>query len=734
MLENSLMPSRGSLSAARFLVLASMIGCQVHSNAPAAQSAPSGNLVANPGFEEVRDGLPTGWTVNPEVRDRGAARASDQAPASGKAVLELVPNRSNTRQDQPFGMAQIVSAQGVRGQRIQVSASIRVTQGAAAGVLVLALAKGRPVGQVVAAQASPSNSFETKTASLQLGGDVEQLLIGCIVNGTSGKAWFDDVFVGVNASAAPVRSAESAGGEFNASIRINAGRVLKSVDRRLFGTNLNWAYNADSSWDPKEARIRPAIVRAARELGVSMVRFPGGTFADYYHWRDGVGPQNTRPERPHHTDDGRSRNVVGTAEIVSFAREIGAEPLLGVNITTGTAAEASDWVAYCNRSTHPDRARHGHPEPYRVRYWEIGNEQYIKQGVPSTQKAYLTPAQYARRYLEFATAMKGADPSIQLFAIGGVNTRQYRLLEDDSWTRVLLQQAGHAIDYLAIHNAYAPSGASSSGASFEEVYQAMMAFPVLLSENFDAVNREIERYAPQHAGRIRIAVTEWGPLFHFLPSDPWVGHGKTLGSALFVAGAMQSFLRAPRVEIANFFKFTEHAFMGWTDSQGNPKPSYYALQMYSRHFGTQLVEASVDSPSYASRRVGVVDAVAQVPYLDAVASLGADGSTLHVIVINRNLRQSARARLALSGFRPRAAGRTWTLTAASLDANNGDDLPAIPGLRWARQAEAPKGSLFHSGRPGSVAPVEKSFAGAASAFDLVFPPMSVTAVELARTP
>jgi alpha-L-arabinofuranosidase len=154
--------------------------------------------------------------------------------------------------------------------------------------------------------------------------------------------------------------------------------------------------------------------------------------------------------------------------------------------------------------------------------------------------------------------------------------------------------------------------------------------------------------------------------------------------------------------------------------------------MYTRHFGCELVRADVTSPGFNSREVGNVAAVSGAPILDVVASLSPDRKHLYAILVNRSGSSAIRASLSIRGFKPGPAGRGWLLTAPSLDANNGNDLPAVPGLRWAKQVEAPRGAMFSQGRPGSISTREISIPPVSEAFSYTFPPISITALELVQ--
>jgi alpha-N-arabinofuranosidase len=700
------------------------------------QRAIQANVLANPGFEEERAGLPAGWNLDAGLRAKGAARL-DRTAFAGQYALELSPNSKNTDTSQLFGFAQLIPANEFAGRRTRVQAALKANGGATATVLVFAVAAGfKPLNHVSLEQSQSAPAFQVLSESFDVDPKAAQILIACAVKGTSGRAWFDEISFGLEADAhaeAPRdNNRQPAAGAQEAALTIDAAQVLRSIPRTLYGTNIEWINDGNGIWDASQNRPRPEILAPARELGVSLIRYPGGIFSDYYHWRDGIGPAASRPVRPHVADGGKSRNSFGTDELMQFCRMIGAEPLMQVNIVTGTPQEAADWVAYCNRPDHAERAQNGSRPPYKVHYWEIGNEPYGKSDNKQISASSLTPEEYAKRYMAFAAAMKAVDSSIALVGTGGYNSGKYVAVSNNAWNRVLLERVAPAMDFLAVHNAYAPLGASASRASFDDVYRALLVFPRLISRNLDEVAQQVRTYGGANAGRIQLAITEWGPFFHAIPSDPWVGHTKTLGSALFVGSAMQSFLRSPQTSMANFFKLSDATFMGWIDAQGNPKPSYYALQMYTHHFGRDLVRVDVTAPRFNSRAVGNVDATNDTAALDAVASLSADRAHLYAIVVNRSASAPIRAGISIRGFKPAPTGRGWLLTASSLDANNGNDLPAVPGLRWAKQMEAPAEAMFSQGRPGTVVPREIGIPHVSGNFTFTFPPISMTAIELAQ--
>lgn len=523
-----------------------------------------------------------------------------------------------------------------------------------------------------------------------------------------------------------------------ATIQVNASQIVRVIPRTLYGANLEWTMNADQTWDYSQDWFNSSDVTSAIQFGIGQFRFPGGVYADYYNWHNGVGSRATRPTNtPDGWDRGRYPNPVGTDEVIALSRLAGAElPMFQtaivapVNLPAGTtpAQLAAQWVSYCNAPGNTQRAANGSVQPYGVKYWEIGNEPYYQT------KGEMTVAQYSSTLQSFATAMKAVDPTIK---IGAVSSPHPAVA---GWNQSLVQSAAHSIDFIAVHDAYAPVFANSvsvKGASFDQVYQAIMAFPLTIASNLHAMESQVSQYASAaDAARIRFAVTEWGPLFSQGPNSNWYDHTRTLGSALFVASTLETFIRDTRLDAASFFKFADPLEMGMKSDAGIAKASGYVFQMFTQHFGNTLVSSSVQSATYNSVATGNIPATAGVPYLDVVSSLSADSSTLYLIVVNKNMQAAMQARISLGGFVPAGSATTWTLTAPSIDANNGNDIDATVaaqmGVYVVPQITAPVGSMFTSGTASTVVIHKGSQSGIGTAFTRNFPPMSITAIEIAR--
>jgi alpha-N-arabinofuranosidase len=718
-------------SLALFAALLLAFGCTPSPFAADAQ----GNAIVNGGFEELKDGLPTGWTRDAQSARKGDARVVQEHATSGTQALRLTPNANNIDSEKstmPLALGQGFEGRQLSGTTLYVSGSLLARGGATA---VIAVYAHRTDGQVLGVrltQGSDAPAMMEQRGRLVIpdDGKTKFVVLICAVEGTKGVAFFDDVRLSTSlpaAAAGPRGPLEGRGAALEAEVTVDAKRVIRTIPSTLYGTNLEWVWEGNGLWNARERNLDPQITRLAKDLGVSMLRFPGGVFADFYDWRNGTGAQATRPTTPHMPGPGDSRHSFGTDEALQLSREIGAPLLVTVNVATGTAGDAGAWVRYVAQRIRQD------PKIPRVALWELGNENYNRGGMPHLEQATLAPEAYAKRFVDFARAMRQADPEVRLAAISDANlgTRAPHGYAD--WDKKVLRLIGREIDYLSVHNAYAPTLATDQGEDLRTVYAAMLAAPQLVRRSLDEVTAQIKLAVPERAGKIRIAVTEWGPAFQITPHGRYVDHVKTLGSALYVASVMKVFIESPTVEVANFFKLVDPLWSGSIGKRGDayvPTAPYFALQLYSRHFGERLVHSETRSPTFSTTAVGWIDAVRDVPYLDVVASVGASGSSLHLLGINKHFDRDIRTRIRLTGFVPRAEGQTWTLSGAGLDAHTGTDVFRAPGFKWARQEEDRDNPRFHKGGPDEVAVRQSKTSKFDGTFEYVFPARSATMLVL----
>lgn len=252
------------------------------------------------------------------------------------------------------------------------------------------------------------------------------------------------------------------------------------------------------------------------------LRWPGGNFASYYHWRDGVGPAADRPTLENQAWGGLEYNILGTDEYVQMCRLLGAEPHITVNAGTGSAEEAAAWVEYCNGSPESPmgalRAANGNPEPYDVSIWEIGNELWGE-----FQGGNVGGELNARRFGEFATKMRAASPiPLRVLATGNWfdlvdvdDPRLHYASVDGVWQSELLTQAADEVDAVSMHWIPFASGFVPEDPSADED-----ANRALLAQLVTAERRQIPQLMDEfdRSGRdsslppIEIALTEWNPV------------------------------------------------------------------------------------------------------------------------------------------------------------------------------------------------------------------------------
>lgn len=691
------------------------------------------NLLKNGGFEGNAGGPPAQWQLSKKAASKGVVSVVSDHTHSGSHSLKISPNHRNTSlslTSNPIGVGEGFPAGPYRGKRLYISGWLQAEGGAKAVLMLVALRKNGGAVPIELEQSS-GGGMEYHKGSLDVpGGSATQaVIVLCLAGGTGGAAYFDDIYLGTSppnrptAAASASNSKRNAGGRLAAQIQVNASDQIRKIPRTLYGTNVEWIWNGNGLWNAKLGKLNPQLVTLGRQMRISLIRFPGGIFSDFYHWRDGIGPENKRPKIEAFPGGPKGVDHFGTNEALKFAKLVGGQLMITINMVTGTPQEAADWVRYTNGHSHR-----------QVEYWELGNENYISGGSAFAKAATMPPEEYARKLTAFARAMRKVDPGIKIGAISDANYGSGTRNDYHGWTQKVLRTDGNQIDFLSVHDGYAPALWMEWGLNVPMVYRAMLAAPLEMKQNLEDVEAQIQRYAPNSANRIKIAITEWGPYFKPKPSSHYADHGKTLGSALFVASALKVYAEQPQVQIANFFQFVDALYMGWIGPRnGNfiPKPSALAFEMYTRHFGDDVVRSITSSPTFSCKRVGWVTPMSKVPYLDVIASRSKSGN-LYVLAINKSFNRPIRAKISLNDFHPGSSGTAWTLDGPSIDANTGTQLFQAPGVKWAKQAKAPY-SHFDQGNPNQVKITSAAFKIAGQVFEYTFPSHSVVSLELPRS-
>jgi alpha-N-arabinofuranosidase len=425
---------------------------------------------------------------------------------------------------------------------------------------------------------------------------------------------------------------------------------------------------------PNVDGIRRQFVDDMKRIGAPNLRWPGGCFADGYHWRDGVGPAERRPRTYNFWEPRMPKGVratetnhFGTHEFLRLCRLVGAEPYLAANVGSGTPREFHDWVLYCNAppgtvSLADERAKNGSPEPFAVRYWGVGNESWGCGGD-------MTGGEYATEYRKFVTQFPEYTPPY-LVAAG---PRGHSADRDLAWTEGFFEGLrGHRsrVDGFALHYYTDFRQTQEDGATFDEkgwyaVLEKGARIEGILEEHW----RIMAKYDPEH--RTKFVVDEWGNWYRGgteLGPPYLLSQAITLRDALHAAITFDVFNRhAEKIEMANVAQTINclHSLFAAVEDAYVRTPAYYAFEMYRPHMGARLVPMRVGIPE---RTVPTLEGSARMPGLSGSASIRE--TRLTVTLTNPSLDEAVSARIHLEGGARVAEGRGRVLTHEAMTATN----------------------------------------------------------------
>jgi alpha-N-arabinofuranosidase len=450
-----------------------------------------------------------------------------------------------------------------------------------------------------------------------------------------------------------------------ALIKVDLDRTISAIDPNIYGSFLEPLGRGTRPdivygplYDPASPRsdengFRKEYVQQIKDLKVTAIRWPGGNFVSGYNWEDGIGPKAQRPVTLDLSRTRKESNQMGTDEYAAFCNLVGAENFICINAGTGTIEDAAHWVEYCNApagTKYADlRVKYGHPEPYKVKYWALGNE---PDG--PWQLGHKNKEDYTKFAIEAAKMMRGVDETIKLVAAGASNyplvTKQYD--PKDGWTdwndHVLDQMAGY-IDYISLHR---------------YVFQVLRAIekPVFADEM--SLGMEINRIIEVTKGQIQKATVKSEtnrPIY--ISFDEYGARGNTLAGPLILAQHLNAFIRhADIVKMANLTFLT--SLTGITPEGGYKTSLYYPFSLYSNHCRGTALDVYTRCESYSNK------VFKDIPYLDVTAVLNEANGTLVVNVVNRSETEAIPADVELQSGTFTGKGQAHLVTADSLAATN----------------------------------------------------------------
>ncbi|MDR2418924.1 MAG: alpha-N-arabinofuranosidase [Treponema sp.] len=445
---------------------------------------------------------------------------------------------------------------------------------------------------------------------------------------------------------------------------------------------------------PNTRGIRNDIVAALRRIKIPNLRWPGGCFADEYHWKDGIGPRQDRPKMINTNWGGVTEdNSFGTHEFLDLCGQLGCEPYICGNVGSGTVQELSQWIEYCNFdgvSPMADlRRKNGRAEPWKVTFWGIGNENWGGGG-------NMTAEFYADNYRRYATfAQNYGDTRLYKIACGACDFNY-------DWTRVLMEKAGGQMDGLSIHYYTIPGEWAKKGSAtaFNEVeWYTTMRKAARMDELLSKHSAVMDEFDPKC--RVRIIVDEWGT---WLDVEPGTNPGflyqqNTLRDALVTGLHFNIFNNhAGRVYMANIAQ-TVNVLQSVILTEG-PKmiltPTYHVFDLYKVH------EDAVKLPVYVES-----ETLGGLPALSASASEDGEGR-IHVSLTNIDVKQEQEVKIELRGLTlspsVKATGRI--LSSENMTAHNTFDKPDTVKVKDFNTVSVSGGSLAVRLPPMSVVTVE----------------------------
>ena len=414
---------------------------------------------------------------------------------------------------------------------------------------------------------------------------------------------------------------------------------------------------------PNTEGVRNDVIAALRKMKIPMLRWPGGCFADTYHWKDGVGPKNKRPAMVNTWWGGVTEdNSFGTHNFLNLCEQLGAEPYISGNVGSGTVQELSEWLQYVNfdgKSPMSDwRRENGRDKPWHVEYWGLGNEAWGCGGT-------MTPEYYANVYRRYATFMTNWLKDGRLFRIAsGASDADYH------WTEVMMRDIPHnLLDAVGVHHYAVNWNEKSSATEFtEKQYFTTMKSALQMDELVTKHAAIMDKYDPEK--KIAMAVDEWGGWYDVEPgTNPgFLYQQNTMRDAMIAGVTLNIFNNhADRVRMANLAQTINvlQAVILTDKEKIVLTPTYYVMEMYSVHQNATLLPVTLKTDDYQFGDE-------KLPAVSASASKDSSGF-MHISLTNINAKESENISIIIEGENGKKVTGTILTSPGIHDHNTFDD-------------------------------------------------------------
>jgi alpha-N-arabinofuranosidase len=466
-------------------------------------------------------------------------------------------------------------------------------------------------------------------------------------------------------------------------VYLDTRRWIAPIERNLFGSFLEHLGRAiyEGIYDPSSKLsdsygFRKDVMEEIRGLGVPIIRYPGGNFVSGYNWLDGIGPKQDRPRVLDKAWNSVNTNQFGTDEFMMWCKAVGTQPLMGLNLGTGTAEQAAALLEYCNveKGTRWSdlRRKNGIAEPYNVKHWCLGNEM---DG--PWQIGHMTAAEYGMKAADAARQMRyvDPDPTLQLVACGSSGPLMPTYLE---WDREVLEQCYQYVDALSLHR-YVGNSQEDTGGDSSKYMAINLTMDRQIAETVAVC--DLVRGRKRSPKKLWLSFDEWNVWYRARGGDADNGHEQeaphlleevyNLEDALVVGGIVNTLLRnADRVKLACLAQLVNVIAPIMTNANGLFRQTIY----YPYSWGLQMARGAVlnvlsESPTYEVKGIG------QVPYLDVTATFDKETGKTSLFILNRDLAKSREIEVQWQDAPPARLLTALTLTGSDLKAVNSFDAP-----------------------------------------------------------
>lgn len=429
---------------------------------------------------------------------------------------------------------------------------------------------------------------------------------------------------------------------------------ISEIDERVYGSFTEHMgrciyggiYEPESKYADADG-FRQDVIELVKELGVTIVRYPGGNFLSGYDWKDGIGPKKDRPARLDLAWHGLETNQFGLDEFMQWADKTGIEPMMAVNLGTNNLKEALDIIEYTNVDAKSkwaqERVKNGHAKPYDVKVWCLGNEM---DG--PWQLGHKTAEEYGRTAAEVARGMRQIGEDLQLVACGSSNRSMPTFA---MWEETVLELTYDLVDHVSLHTYYEDLGNTQEF--------------LVISTDLDYMINEVCNVADAVKAKLRsnktitLSLDEWNVwnLSKFqsmerpkewLPAQRVIEDEYTFKDAVVLGNLLISILRrSDRVKMACIAQLVNviAPIRAESDQPAWRQTTFYPFAYTSRYGRGKTLTTRIEAPSIKSERFGDVNAI------DAIATYDEKNNKVALFVVNRSLTESIDTSVLLSGFK-----------------------------------------------------------------------------------